>query len=222
MESRYKRDLSLQYFRPLKSVHYSPWSHFPSPNKLELAEKLSRDYKIHIEKIFHLMKYVEIADSWALTSEIQLYYSDRQEVLKFEKDTEPIKTIKFECENKHLEITNPFVIDRIYSYLFKIYKDERHVQSDKKKRPSAKIVKLIATEIYNDLLPLIQSEKPRWKALCIVGYIFGLFNIGLKSNDYIMNQEQHEADRIKKRRKDIPTETYLQYLSSHMKRYINN
>ena len=222
MESHYKRDLSLQYFRPLKTVHYNSWRDFPSPNKLELAEKLSEVYGIQIEKIFHLMKYVEIADSWALESEIQLYYSDRQEVLRFEKDTEPIKTIRFECENKHLEITNPFVIDRMYSLLFHIYKDERHLQSDKKKRPSAKIVKMIATEIYHDLIPLIQSEKPRWKALCIVGYIFGVYNIGLKSSDYIMNQEQHEAERIKKRNKGITTETYLQYLSGHMKRYIIN
>lgn len=222
MESRYKRNLQQPYFRPLASLRFNPYLHCPNATNYLVAEKLSETYGISLDKLFHLMRYVEIANSWAEESEIQLYYSDRQQVISFEKDPENILTIRFECKNKQIEITNPFVIDKIYSLLFDIYKDERQIQTNKKKRPSAKIVKLIATEIYNDLIPLIRAEKPRWKALCIVGYIFGLYNIGLKSNDFIMNQEQHEADRIKKKNKGITTESYLQYISGHMKRYINN
>ena len=88
----------------------------------------------------------------------------------------------------------------------------------KKKRPSAKIIHLIATEIYNELTQIEKIKK--WKSHCIVGFIFGLYNIGIKKDEFIMNQEQHEKDREQKKIKGITTQSYRQYLRDKIKNII--
>jgi hypothetical protein len=219
MGSQYKRDISQNFFKPLIRYHYNP--SFANSKQIELAEKLSKGYSLDEGNILRLIMYADIAWSYATESEILVYYSDLKEIADFEKDSVPIEKIVFRGYAKSFEITNPYLIDKLYYSMIDLFDFQKIIKEKgaKKKRLSAKIVKLIATEIYNELTQVDKIKN--WKSLCIAGFIFGLYNIGLKKDEYIMNQEQHELDRANKKLKGITTQTYRQYLRDRMKRYIS-
>lgn len=223
MKSEYKRDISQEYFRPLKSFNYRSDFHPSVANnkQIELTNKLSNEYGIPEGNLLRLIMYADIAWSYATESEMQVYYSDMTEIAEFEKVPEPIKEIFFRGNNKSILISNPYLIDKLYNSMLdfmdfqKILKEKK--TDTKKKRPSAKIVKLIATELFNELK---QVEKiTEWKSYCIIGYIFCLYKIGIKKEDPIMTEEKFN---YLKNEKQVVTETYLQYLAHRIKRYINN
>jgi hypothetical protein len=222
MESQYQRDITQQYFRPLKSFLYNPSLHWSTANnkQLKLAEKLSKEYPIPEGNILRLIIYADVAWSYATDSEIQVYLSDMTEIAEFEKEPEPIEKIVFRGSAKSFEITNPYLIDQLYYSMIDLLNFQKIIKEKgaKKKRPSAKIIHLIATEIYNELTQVeqITGSKPFY----IAGYIFGLYNIGIKKDDYVMNEEQHEIDRQQKKIKGITTHSYRQYLRDKMKNII--
>jgi hypothetical protein len=224
-ESKYARVISKEYFKLLKRYNYNP--SLANNKQIELAEKLSKKYDIHEGNILRLIMYAGIAWSYATDSEIEFFYSDMTEIADFEKEPVPIDKIIFRGSSKSLgssksfEITNPYLIDKLY-YSMLDFMDFQNVlkkrRSDtKKKRPSAKIVKLIATEIYNELTKVEKISE--WKSYCIIGYIFCLYNIGLKTKEPILSEEKYNLLQKEKRK---VTETYLQYLATRIKRYINS
>jgi hypothetical protein len=227
MKSQYKRDISEDYFRPLKTFHYNPSFHaVTATNKqLVLTTNLHRSYGIREGNMLRLIIYADISLRWATESEIELYYSDLHEIAEFEKKPFPIERIVFRGSDKPLgypksfEITNPYLIDKLYYSLIELINFQEIIKKKKsrKKRTSATIIKKVATELFNELT---QVEKMSdWKSLCIIGYIFCLYKIGIKNEEPIMTEEKFN---LLKHEKQIETETYLQYLAHRIKRYINN
>src|SRR5450759_1705335 len=108
MKSEYKRDISKQYFRPLKSFRYNPSIHssFANNKQLALAKNLNRSYGIPEGNLLRLIIYTDIAFSWSYESEINFYYSDMSGIAEFEKEPEPIKELFFRGDNKSILITN--------------------------------------------------------------------------------------------------------------------
>lgn len=225
METQYKRNITEDSFYPLKKFRYILPFHWQTakPEQLALSEQLSSQYHLPVGNILRLIMYVDRAWYVAQESEYQLYYSDRHSLIEYDKKNEPIEKITIHGKNGAAEITNPHLIDTVYYFM--IDKLESSKKDQKKKRPSERIIKLIANEVYNEIIPWLKTDNgrtavtPRWKALCITGYIFGLYNIGIKKDEYIMNQEQYKENRHKRKRKDGNLETYLQYLSGNMKSY---
>jgi len=216
MKSKYSRNISEEYFFPLKRYRYDPLGF--KPRQVALAEKLSKTYSIAEGNVLRLVMYAERAWSYATESEIQVYYSDMTEIADFEKEPEPITEIFFRGKSKSILITNPYLIDKLYHLMLdfvdfqKILKDK---QSDtKKKRPSAEIVKMIATEIYNELR-YVEKITPS-RSLYIDGYIFALYNIGTKKNDYVMNEQQYKQDEDRK-----ADEAYKEYIDRSKKTFKN-
>ena len=150
------------------------------------------------------------------------------EIADFEKEPFSIDKIVIRGSDKPLgyprsfEINNPYLIDELYRSMLdfmdfkKVLKKRR--DNTKKKRPSAKIIKLIATEIYNELT---QVEKiSEWKSYCIVGFIFAFYQIGIKTEDPIKSEEQY--NQWMKEERSASAETYLQYLAHRIEKYIIN
>lgn len=136
-----------------------------------------------------------------------------------------------------MRLLTPTLFDKLYLYLKEIsdskvtIKDVTYGQITaecttylaskwlNKKRRSGVIIKKVATELYIELTDKekITGSRP----LYIIGYIFSLYEIGLKRGEPILTEHQHNAQNEYKRSKGITTESYLSYLSGHMKRYIN-
>lgn len=217
MESHYKRDISNDYFMPLKGFHYNPSVHPSVANNRQLAlvKNLHRSYSIAEGNLLRLIVYADIALSYATESEIQLYYSDLQEIASFEHNPEPINKVVFRGENKAFEITNPYLIDELYKSMLNLIDFRKIIKNkhSKKKRPSGAIIKKIATELFHELTEA--EGLSEWKSLCVIGYIFRLYGISLKSEDPILTEDEYKKQTFQ-------PQPYLTYLSGRIKRYINN
>jgi hypothetical protein len=220
MGKLYKRDIVKEYFRSLKSFRYNPFFHPSIANnrQLVLAKNLHRSYGIPEGNILRLIMYTDIALSYPTNSEIQVYYSDLSEIADFEKNPIPIEKVVFRGDAKAFEITNPYLTDKLYNSLLELIDFQKitQVKHAKKKLTSAKIIKKVARELFNELT---QVEKiSNWRSLSIIGYIFCLYNIGLKSEEPILSEDKFN---LLQKGKQVVTETYLQYLASRIERYIN-
>ena len=220
MGKLYKRDIAKEFFRPLKSFRYNPFFHPSIANnrQLVLAKNLHRSYGIPEGNILRLIMYTDIALSNPTNSEIQVYYSDLSEIADFEKNPIPIEKVVFRGNAKAFEITNPYLIDKLYNSLLELIDFQKITQEKqaKKKLTSATIIKKVARELLNELT---QVEKiSNWRSLSIIGYIFCLYNIGLKSKEPILSEEKFN---LLQKGKQAVTETYLQYLASRIERYVN-
>lgn len=207
------------FFKPLKSFCYNPYFHpYMANNKQTvLAQKLNRSYGIPLGNILRLIMYTDIALSLADESELELDYSDLKQIAEFEKEPEIFEKLIFVGKKKSIEIENPFLIDRMFRSLVNIVDSRNIIKSKRKRRrkTSSVIVKKVALELYNELCN-VENFSP-WRSLCIIGYIFALYKVKLDDEEVIMTEE--EFDLKNKDRKTSP-ETYLQYLSSRIKSYI--
>jgi len=220
MGKLYKRDIAKEFFRPLKSFRYNPFFHPSIANnrQLVLAKNLHRSYGIPEGNILRLIMYTDIALSYPTNSEIQVYYSDLSEIADFEKNPMPVEKVMFRGNAKEFEITNPYLIEKLYNSLLELIDFQKITQEKlaKKKITSATIIKKVARELFNELT---QVEKiSNWRSLGIIGYIFCLYNIGLKSKEPILSEEKFN---LMQKGKQNVTETYLQYLAGRIERYIN-
>jgi len=215
-----KRDTNKEYFRPLKSFRYNPFFHPSIANnrQLVLAKNLHRSYGIPEGNILRLIMYADIALSYPTDSEVQVYYSEISEIADFEKSPIPIEKVVFRGNAKAFEITNPYLIDKLYKSLLELIDFQKITQEKraKKKSTSAKIIKKVATELFNQLTQV--ENISNWRSLCIIGYIFCLYNIGSKSQGPILSEEKFN---ILQKGNQILNETYLQYLASRIEQYIN-
>jgi hypothetical protein len=224
MEKRSGRDFTRGYFKPLKSFQYNENFHprVATNKQLVLASNLHRSYGIPEMNILRLIMYAEIALHWAKERQIKLYYPDFSEIMDFEKNPAPVEKIVFMGSSKSFEVNNPYLIDKLHNSLLELI-DFRKIAEGKparKRHVSARIIKKVATELYNELT---KKEKiTGLKPLHIIGYIFSLYSIGLKNDDPILTEKEFnsQAESIKSKGKKA-YESYLQYLSGTIKRYIN-
>ena len=230
MESQPKREISQVYFVPLKSFKCRPLFHSSVANnkQMVLAKNLHRSYRIPEENALRLIMYTEIALSYTTESEIQVYYSDLKEIADFEKDPFQIEKVVFKGGSKDaaytrsFEIANPYLIDSLYNSMIELLDFQKITKEKHKKEQStsATIIQKVATELY---IELTEKEKiSKWKALCIIGFIFSLYKVGLKKDEPIMTEEEYNAQKEARNAKEIIiTESYLQYLGDQIKSYIN-
>jgi len=130
----------------------------------------------------------------------------------------PIEKVVFRTNAKAFEITNPYLTDKLYNSLLEFIDFQKITQEKlkRKKLTSATVIKKVAKELFSELT---QVEKiSNWRSLCIIGYIFYLYNTGLKSEEPILSEEKFN---LLQKGKQVVTETYLQYLASRIERYIN-
>lgn len=225
--SQYKRDISREFFLSLNDFKNRAILQNKSatiPQQV-LARNLHRSYGLPEKNILHSVVYADVAFNRAKLSEHDFNLLDANSVAQFENGPESIQEIVFKANDKNIEIRNPYFIDKLYYYLLEITDSHFDLSQRKifgklelkKKRPSATIIKKIATELFNEFT---QVEKiSAWKSYCIVGYIFCFYKISLKSEDPILNEQEFN---LKKEKYGLDTGTYLQYLSGRIKRYIKN
>lgn len=214
MKSNYKRDISKDYFLPLSIFKYNP--RYAMKGQIDLANKIAENYKIPEGNALRLIMYVDKATCIAYEIDTTVYYSDIQEILRFEENTESLKEIVFKGKNQSLAISNPYILDALYSKLLEF---TSNAQAEKelnfptgKKTPSNKLIKQIATEVYNEL---INSEKlGKSQGLYILGFIYAYYGIGLKKEEPILDEHAFNHKSL------IGWDSYLQYLGERMKRFI--
>lgn len=219
MKSKYKRDISGEYFRPLSSFRYNPCyhPHVANNKQLVLAKNINRSYGISEGSMLRLIMYAEIALSNAIDREIELSYSDLSEIIEFEQDPVPIDKIVFKGGSKSFEITNPHIIDNLYYSIIDLFNFQENVKKrgSGKKYSSDAAVKNVAAELFSELT---RTEKiSDGKSYCIIGYIFCLYNIHLESEDPILSEDQYNS---LKKEQHVLTETYLQYLAGRIKKLL--
>jgi hypothetical protein len=229
VKPQYKRDLDKEYFRSLQSYNYSPVFDTPNPGLKILIDKINSIYKIPRGNINRLLQYTEIALNYALESELKFYNSDRLEFEKFENDQFPISTVEFKGWQKgsrfpkKFEISNPYLIDKLYRIAFEYAILETEIINSnidqKKKRSSATLLKKVATQLFNELKRDINISE--WQSLCIIGHIYAFYGVGLKKGEPIKTEEAWSLSiKDKEKLGQTITESYLQYLASRIKRYI--
>jgi len=206
-ESNYSRDTNDNFFLPLKLYHYSPNPYFFDKEQIYLAEKLGEYYNLPPGNMLRLIGYAEEALEWALKSEQMFSVDDWRELQQFEEQSEPLTKVTFQGKKNKFIIRNPYLIDILYKQAFEALKrvpkrytgDDLSFGSpieallsrnplDGKKRPSGDIIKLIGTEIYNDLIQW--KTVTRRQAECILAQILSLYKVGLKKEP-IMTERQY-------------------------------
>lgn len=174
-----------------------------------LTEKLSKDYGLSGEKINRLIQYVVYAFG---TSS---FFEEEIKVLNFEKEPEPILSVRFESRNKHFTITDPKIIDKLYKLLL----GENHLF--KLANPYDKeIIKEIATEVFRELTT--KENISKCAAYCIIGFIFAYHGYGI-CREKLMTEGEFIYDTLEKESKGIAVnKTYLQYLEGRITDYIED
>ncbi len=220
MKSKYKREISKDYLRPLSSFRYNPCyhPHVATNKQLVLAKNLSRSYGIADGNVLRMIMYTEIALSHSADREIELSYSDLSEIIEFEQDPVPIERITFQGGSKSFEITNPHIIDNLYYSIIDFFNFQEIIRErgSDKERSSDAVIRSVAAELFN---ALTNEEKiSEGKSYCIIGYIFCLYNIHLKPDGPILSEDQYN---LLKKEKQNKTETYLQYLAGRVKQYVS-
>ena len=201
-------------------------------DQIQLSEKLAEYYSLPPGNILRLIGYTEKALQWALKSEQMFSVDDWRELLQYEEQPEPIRKVTFQGEKNRFTISNPFLIDILYKQVFEALKKvPKSYTSDDlnfgspieaqlsktplvgKKRPSGHIIKLIGTEIYNDLCTW--KTVTRRQAEGILAQILSLYKVGLKDKP-IMTEQQHREDCANNK---VKAESYLTYCRGQGKNY---
>lgn len=227
------RDINRDFFLPLRWFRYEPNPYFFDKEQIQLAEKLAEYYDLPPGNMMRLISYAEKALEWALKSEQMFSVDDWSELLQFEEQPEPIRKVTFHGKTKSFTIRNPYLIDILYQTTFGALKDipsfgddlagspveallSQNPQ-DSKRRPSNHLIKLIGTEIYNDLINY--NDISKWRAECILVQILSLYHIGLKVNKPLMTERQHNDYNSERKAKNMTIESYLSYCRGQGKNY---
>lgn len=214
-------DTESGYFKPLKSFRYNPYIHPYTANNKQtiLAQRLNKSYGIPLGNILRLIIYTDVALSLGNESELQLNYSDLKQIAEFEKEHDTFEKLIFAGKNKSIEIKNPFLIQRIFMSMINLIDSHSIIKGKgaQKKKTSSLILKKVATELYNELST--EEKFSPWRSLCIIGYIFALYKVKLDDGGTILTEEEY--DQRNRAGNDLP-ETYLQYLSSRIRPYVQS
>lgn len=227
-KSNYRRDINKDYFFPLSEFKFNPSFHWSVARyeQQRLTERLHERYNNITELDFlRLIVYAGRALGLASEVDIKLYFSDMEEIGSFEKEPFNIDKVVFRGYSKEsgytksFEITNPYMVDQLYHFLRELF-DYRAIIKEKqsqKKPPSGEIIKLIGSEIFNDLIG--HEDISTWKAECILAQILSIYQIGLRVDEPLMTEQQHQDYNSEMKEKNIPTESYLTYCRGQGKNY---
>jgi hypothetical protein len=197
-------------FKPISNWDGKPGiNNHEDINEWSLAERLYKDYGLSREKINHLIRYVIYAFGTGS------YFDEEIKVINFEKDPEPLLSVRFESRNKQITLRDPKVIDKLYKLLL----NENNLS--KLQNPYDKeIIKQVATEVLKELTG--KENIPTPTAYCIIGFIFAYHGYGI-CKEKIMTEGEFIYDTIEKESKNISvSETYPQYLARRIKEYIED
>lgn len=174
-----------------------------------LAERLSRGYGLSRERISHLIRYVVYAFG---TSS---YFEEEIKVLDFEKNREPILSVRFESRNRQITIRDPKIIDKLYKLLLgenNLFKLQKPFDKE--------IIKQIAIEVLKDITG--KDGVQEQTAYCIIGFIFAYHGYGI-CKEKIMTEGEFIYDTIDKESKSILVkETYTEYLARRIREYVTD
>jgi hypothetical protein len=216
IKSNYKRIATDIHFKPL-SEFIGKWNEELGINAEmnKLADKLSIKYCISQETILRLIRYVLFAYESTTPGVIKGILTDYKQVIQFEKKPEQIISITFNTEQKQFIITEHEVIDELYYTLFnKMFQTDKPHSNKNKKLIEEGSIKKIATELFNELTK--KENISEWKSYCIIGFIFAFYRFGIKRTGIIKTENRYNLYR----EKHYKTDSYLQYLSGNIKRYI--
>jgi len=218
------KDIDRIFFLPMSDVFRDP-ENTRHEEEQHFAESLHERYNaIPIIEFEYLIDYTDIALLFASGAGVKLWDQDRASFASMEKEPFNIDRIVLEgcrtgeSQTMSFEIISPYIIDQVHNLLKELfdYLPVKNEKQPKKKRPSAEILKLIGTEIFNALRSYRISK---WKAECILGQIMGFYQIGLKIDEPVMTEQEHSDHNAEMRGKNIPTESYLSYCRGQGKNY---
>ena len=209
-DSNHTKGLLTFPFKPI-----SEWDGKPSINNHEdipewgLTDRLSKEYGLSRDKINHLIRYVVYAFGTGS------YFEEEIKVIDFEKNPEPILSVRFESRKKQITIKDNKIIDKLYKLLLgenNLFKLQNPYDKE--------IIKQVALEVLKELNG--KENIPVQKAYCIIGFIFAYHGYGI-CKEKIMTEGEFIYDTIEKESKNISvSETYPQYLSRRIKEYIED
>jgi hypothetical protein len=194
------------YSKVITDPHFKPLSDFTcawavTDGQIELSKKLASDYHLPEDKFLHLIQYVEFAFLPEKDSKTwQQAFEDTIRMLD-EDNTEKVFTVKLEYENKFSEITKDGDTIKVRNW---------RIPYKGKKIFLEQSIKKIATEMLKELTH--KDKISVWKSLCIIGFIFAFYQIGINYNFPIQIEAEYKISH--------PDGNYLQYLSGNIKRYI--
>ena len=204
--------------RGLLTVPFKPisnWDGKPGINNHEditdwsLAERLSRDYGLTKDKINYLIRYVIYAFGTGS------FFEEEIKVIDFEKNPEPLLSVRFESRNKQITLRNTKIIDKLYKLLL-----SENTLFKLKNPYDKEIIKQVAAEVLKELTG--KENIPEPTACCIIGFIFAYHGYGI-CKEKIMTEGEFIYDTIEKENRNISvTETYPQYLTRRIKEYIED
>jgi hypothetical protein len=228
MEPEQKKGISDPDFTSLENYSYNSHLHPPVRNKqLVLAKNLHRSYGIPEANILRLIMYSDFAFHMGTGGDNELSLSELKEIANLDRTSFSIERIIFRGKAgspgtpASFEISNPYLIERLYNSLtdlLNLHSDKLKKHSSKGRKP-ATLLKKIARELYAELRKEegITGSRP----LYIIGYIFSIYGFGSEDTEPILTEKEFNAR--KRNRKDkglIPAGSYLKYLASSVKKFI--
>jgi hypothetical protein len=224
MKSDEKGEILQEYLSPLSSFRNNALLNPSVANnkQMVLAKNLHRSYQVPEGNILRLIVYADLALHETRVKERKLYFSDLSAIENFGKKPTSMEKVVFMGKEKLFEINSPYLIDKLYHSLLGIidFRNTGEKNFSGRKTASSVVIKKLATDLY---IELTEKEKITGsKPLYIIGYIFSLYNVGLKKEEPILTEKEFKA-RLKKMQPGGITnpETYLQYLSRQIKPLIN-
>ncbi len=220
------KDIDRMFFLPMSDIEFnpdSPRSGAKHEAEQRFAESLHERYnEITVTEFKRLIDYAGVALLFASGVGIELWDMDRASFTSMDKKPFNIDEIVFKgyrpggSKTLSFEITNPYIINQVYNLLKNFFdylpvKDEKHT---KKKRPSAEIIKLVGTEIFNALR---NKNISKWTAESILGQIMGFYRMSLKVDEPTMTEQEYITFRERHHKKP----TYISYCQDVGKRCHN-
>jgi hypothetical protein len=188
-----------------------------SDKQIAVAQNIHRSFGIPEKSIINLIVFTGYILRSGEKSTRGFNYSFIREISEFLPAAGQIKAVTFSGESKSLSVTNPELTARLMEALIGIIDNlsANKVADPADPRFRDKNIKNLAGELYEEL---VRNEKlTPWRALCVVGYIFLLFELKLESEEALLN----ESEFLNKMKATGDTaKSYLNYLSDRIKSYI--
>lgn len=185
--------------------------------QMVLAQNIHRSFGITEKNILRLIAYTGYTVSSAARVLAGFNYNFIKEVSGFLPDARSIRKVSFTGETKSLDIMNGFIAQELFNSLLEIIENNKS-GGDLKTSPALSAdenVKMIATELLDELK---NNEKlSSWRALCVIGYIFLLYDLKLENEDSLLSEADYRREN---KITGADSKSYLNYLSARIKNYV--
>jgi hypothetical protein len=188
-----------------------------SDKQIAVAQNIHRSFGIPEKSIINLIVFTGYILKSGEKSTQAFNYSFIREISEFLPVAGQIKAVTFSGESKSLTVTNPELTGKLMEALLGIIDnlstDNAADTGDPKSRDSN--IKKLAGELYEEL---VKNEKlTPWRALCVAGYIFLLFDLKLENEEVLLNESEFTN---KMKASGDTAKSYLNYISDRIKSYI--